>query len=940
MAISGRVGKSFNDLLRVRLPGPTIPNLPQLPAPRTRPSRAPFQSTQRTTREMQAKMSAAAKPIRVLYGHCQIGPEIIYIGEKQATSSWVFQFRWGWGEINRIIKIRLDNQDLPASAIVTNYLGTTTQTVDPTLAALIPLYTDTLVATIGEKQKGIAYSVVEIPSRDMPDSLDFTGELEGLLVNDGGGKVYSVSPPLQMADFVTDDIYGAGWAINDASVQAQKSICAELLTGEARAESHFVIERPAPIADHLAMFAEASLSFVVPDLVNGGIKLVPNRPASAVETFDLTVVAIKGTVNAQPTNRRNVPNHVRVHYTDTSIQPWGEEFAEEVSFKVTNGSEMPRITDIQAPYIHGHRIAKRMAYQIMHGSTKPRLEVDWLHVDDGVRLERGDVHTLTNILGILADGPFRITRRNLERHGSGYFYRIYALDYQSSEFTNQSIFKGPPPISVVDNPTKPPRPDALTLTEIPWLDSGGTYQTKIKMEWTGVAHAQIRSYRVTVHQATGGQPLNNFNVYHTRAGATHDTNSDSVKAGTGYTCSVYSISNTGQTSAARTAVITPTGDVLGPPPGVGPLTVSERLWVDQMGASVSDLQISWMGINDPWIASYRVRVREGATVIWEQPITHLGFVTHTAEVKSVESGVVQTIAVWAVNVERDVSTTASSTTFTPQGRTAKPADVTNLEATEYSEFVELEWDNILGKGDTAHRIRRGDQNSDWDTANDVNRTEYMNPSARAEPRVIWRDYDVEAAPVRYFVKAVAFEGLESNTAIQIDMTITEGKGSRGLDRPRIPTFIEPFDPFHNNFAMRGRLFQEYMCINSVSLTESDEWQTILHVTGKSGFISRYAIGVLTASYTSGTMQLGGRVTIDGRTIWEGFSELSIPGTYENISFCPIGNIGISTELSEQYLFDLSEDYMPFNNELKLEMFVNKNGEITIDTAAGWNHQIT
>ena len=922
-----------------------IPDYPSLPPPQARTGRGNYKRTQRTPRDLQVTISAAEKPVRVLYGHQQVGAEIVYIGKGVGTGRWVFQLRWCWGQISAVNSILLGGNPLPGSAIVTHYLGTTSQLVDPTLAGMISGYTDTLVASLAGKQKGIAYSVVQIPWRDMPDSVEFTGDLNALMVADSSqppGVYYTTNPALQYADFITDEIYGAGWFVDDASVQAQKAICDEDILGQKRSEAHISIDNPADISDHFAVFNSAALCFLVPDMTGGGVKMVPNRPQAFQETFDLRSVAVEGTINTQPINRLNEPNAVRVHYTNTSVQPWTEAPALDATVPYYTGQEYPRIAEIRAPYIHNHEQAIRLAQETLRAATLPRFNSNWLHRDDGVRIERGDVIRLDKIPWFPGFSDVRVLRRNLENSNGVWYWRIYARFYDSNEYSDDAIGRGVPPGIAVDDPTKPLVPGNLNLTESPFLDAGGTYQTVITATWDGVDHAQIRAYRVLFANNISGQVINNFNVQHTGVGDTHSGTSSPVKPGEVYRVEVRSISNTGQSSDASTATITATGDALGPPPDVGPVTLSERLWIDQMGATISALKVEWAGSADPWVRSYRVHVIANGKLILEQPVNHIasGF-THEAEISTVEKGVEHTAQVWAFNVENDKSVNASIANLTPQGRVTLPPDVIGLAVSEYSEYVELTWTNVLGAGDTAHLIRRGNQADTWVTANQLKRTEYMSPSSRGEPVVVYRDNNVQAGPVRYFVKAVAYEGLESANAAQIDVTISEGKGSTALDRPRIPIYVEPFPSLPANFDGTFLINAQILSTSRVLITNQDAWQNIFSVEGQRGVITLCAVATFTNQWTSGTAKIGGRLTIDGRTIWETYNELVIPDANSYITYVPVGMLWVSPEDAGNWdLLDVAHDYFPFNSQLKLEVYSWAPQPSDLIMYVGYAHQIT
>ena len=324
---------------------------------------------------------------------------------------------------------------------------------------------------------------------------------------------------------------------------------------------------------------------------------------------------------------------------------------------------------------------------------------------------------------------------------------------------------------------------------------------------------------------------------------------------------------------------------------------------------------------------------------------HKGAQAHEVSTPPVEQGILYTISVWTVNVEGDQSTAPDTDTVTPAGRTTVPANITNLEATEYTTFVELEFDNVLGDGDTAHRIKRGSTSSTWATAADMDRTVFMNPSDRAESRVVWRDEDVASGDVRYHVKALSFEGLESATATSVDISIVTPKGSRGLERPRPATTIEEVEWLHANFFLMNLLNDE--CLGDVVYynigTNSQIWRTPLNITNSSGVINFVGVAHFVNAFTSGDLELGVRITLDGTVIFYQFNELAIGVSNEMHSMVPIGAILTRPDgTAGRRTGGLQFHPIPFNDSLKIEVwkYVSGGGSNTLETRVAWNHYLT
>jgi len=111
----------------------------------------------------QATIAAEGAPIPILYGRVRLGARVFAVGV--LDGALVLGCLWGIGPIDAVESIEIDDAAPHASVVATHYLGTPTQGVDPTLAAAIPGYADTLVATVDGATIGVAYSVLRIPAR-------------------------------------------------------------------------------------------------------------------------------------------------------------------------------------------------------------------------------------------------------------------------------------------------------------------------------------------------------------------------------------------------------------------------------------------------------------------------------------------------------------------------------------------------------------------------------------------------------------------------------------------------------------------------------------------------------------------------------------------------------------------------------------------------------
>lgn len=137
---------------------------------RSVPSRTTINRTQQQVREANITAAAIGSPLPIVYGQAAMAPLIFAVGK--LGNDLVIGCAWCIGEIERVGNIYNGDALIAASWVKASYMGTTTQGVDPTLAAAITGYADTLVGTIRGVQYGVAYSVIQVPEgQDFPSSL-------------------------------------------------------------------------------------------------------------------------------------------------------------------------------------------------------------------------------------------------------------------------------------------------------------------------------------------------------------------------------------------------------------------------------------------------------------------------------------------------------------------------------------------------------------------------------------------------------------------------------------------------------------------------------------------------------------------------------------------------------------------------------------------------
>ena len=143
----------------------------------------------------------------------------------------------GWfalGEIESIVKVRCNDDNVPAGITITEYTGTTTQGVDSTLASAISGYADDLVLSVGGSQIGVAYIVARIPKNEVNGFPRFTVEFKGLKnIYDprDSSTAYSDNPALCFRDWLTSSVYGPGFSVLDSTFETAADFCDDVVGG-------------------------------------------------------------------------------------------------------------------------------------------------------------------------------------------------------------------------------------------------------------------------------------------------------------------------------------------------------------------------------------------------------------------------------------------------------------------------------------------------------------------------------------------------------------------------------------------------------------------------------------------------------------------------------------------------------------------------------------
>lgn len=473
----------------VRLPDATWPppgGDPSPPSPET-PVDTPQQAS-----VIQQTLSGSDTVIPIIYGRARVGGLISLA--TTYNSKLVLCVVWCMGEVNSI-SVRINDEAPPAGVTITSYRGTTTQTVDPTLAAAIPGFSDNLVYVDPKYGSvGIAYSVVQIPANleEINGFPSISADIEGRKVYCcvAGTKTYTNNPGAVLADLLTDPILGMRRPIDFASQTAVTQACAELVGTKPRRAINLALTN----AQETTQWIETLRGYAGCYLFYDGDKavLVPNRPPAAITPISTDAI-LKGSLKVRKAT--NPPNVVRVSYTDISAEPWRTNYAIAIHSDVASGVLSWNEESVAMPGIHEYAQAYREAEERLKAYTYAQTEIEFVMLDEGLQFTVGEVIAFNHPSGFTNE-PFRIVA--LDSVDSGR-WRVVATGYSSSLYSDAD--PSTPPFPKVDppdsgDPTITNPPTSLSLSQIFSTLSDGTPISKIQATWSASPGINFSYYEI------------------------------------------------------------------------------------------------------------------------------------------------------------------------------------------------------------------------------------------------------------------------------------------------------------------------------------------------------------------------------------------------------------------------------------------------------------
>lgn len=372
-------------------------------------------------RQQTATVAARGALLPVLYGNRDVPGLVFAVGT--ISTDLVIGYIWCIGPVESIDALYINDAAVPGGVTVTHYTGTPTQTADTTLQTAIAGYNDSLRFQTPTGLRGIAYTVLRIPTGVLDGFPRARAVVRGLNnIRDpraDNALGYTANSALCLANYIEDAVFGLGRPVV-AGLEDCADWCDSLLGDtEPRARLALLLSQGRRAEDYVRLLAEYAEAFYVPE--GNGYRLIPDAPVDLGSAPVITASdIITGSLAIQARGELDIPTEIEVQYTeppDPLSDPWSMTTIEPIALPGVPTGEVSRIpTSVSLEGVTRYEEAANKAQMRLSRAQQP-CTVSWTARDIGVRFQRGDVVRVEHpqrgasvpcrIMGIRHAGPGR-----------------------------------------------------------------------------------------------------------------------------------------------------------------------------------------------------------------------------------------------------------------------------------------------------------------------------------------------------------------------------------------------------------------------------------------------------------------------------------------------------------------------------------------------------
>lgn len=700
-------------------------------------SRSTLDRTAGDTRTRQATVAGIGEVLSIPYGRVRVGAHVtdvaVYNGKLRLILTWC------QGPVTEV-ETFLVNGEPPGDGITfQHFLGTQEQDVRPVFSPWKSGFDD--------RRRGVCCTIVTLDSTEEMKSFPrFEAIIKGLQVFDPriSSTMYSTNPALHLANFITRHT-----GRNVFNVSAAADACDQNLSGHKRRESGLLLDTVNGIWDWIDTLRTYAGCYVLP--VEGGYKLVPNRPASPVAHFGPDKI-LKGSLRIEGTGAADHPTVMQIRWTDTSRpdkESWTERPAFAYAAGVLEGTTPYRESAVSLPGIQSHQQAYREAVERLNTLRLVNLRGECTLFSEAVQIELGDVVTLTHPLG-LENKPVRVLSCEPQPHGK---WHITWEEYQENAYSD--TVQAAPTVgdTTLPDPANPAPPTGFEVVEQAYQLQNLTYSTRFVATWNHSAYPYDKIYQIRVIDIELDQA-----IYEASTRGT-SWSSGPLQELRDYLIEVRTTSPLGYIGEAVSEELRAQGKHL--PPGNVP-SISGTV----IGAGV--VRLSWSSALDVDIWRYEVR-RGGSN--WDTATLVDRVDTLTLVVQGLPTGS-HVFRVKAIDSVQQYSEQAATTTV----NITAPPPPPSIDGFEVGGQVRLFWEAAPNPYVRHYEVRYGPvEGFSWAEATVVDRVDALRLITNDVPEGTWR----------FAVRSIDTNGVSSTSGPTIDVTVTLDASAFLAERVRL-----------------------------------------------------------------------------------------------------------------------------------------------------------